>query len=798
MIESGRVRFVTLWVMWLSALSLTAWGQAVDVANRPINKVTVQGLKEVEAKLLENVITVKAGDAYDAAAVAKDIENMTRLGRFAQVAAQVHPNPDGTVDLTYVVLEQRLLADVQIVGNKNKADGELLDLILLRAGDPIDPFLIQRAQQQIRDHYQKDGYFLAEVTVDEQLLNDEGILLLRIREGPQPKVRQVKFEGNDSFPAELLQSKIRTNTYIFIFRKGLISDEQLVQDVDHLRRHYLDNGYLDVRVGRVVETSDDQKDVVVTFVISEGRQYTVANLSFMGNRVLSTAQLIDAITLKAGDVFSADKQRTSEQAIKDLYGKLAFIEAEVAIQRTFHETEPRVDLQIAIEENNRYLTGNVIVRGNELTQDKVVRRHIRRLDPGRPMDSTGIPDTETRIRETGLFREAKVTVLGTPEEEYRDVLVEVKEANTGSLSFGAAISSDSGVFGAIELTQRNFDAADGPESWGEFFTGRAFRGAGQYFSIVLQPGNEFQRYQVNFREPYLFDTNLFLDTSVFYFTRFRENWDEERLGGTAAIGRRFGDVWSASVRTRFESVDISDIEDDAPIDAFAVEGSNDIASLGFNISRDTTDSRFFPTRGTRTVLGIEEVGAIGGDFDFTRASVNWDAFVTLDEDFFGRKTVLKFKVDTGYIFNADTERVTDDTGATHRISGVPLFERFYAGGHRSFRGFRFRGMGPRGIRNDTGREDDDPVGGEFMFLFGTEYDYPIWQDVLRGVLFVDTGTIHRDDISLKDYRLAIGTGLRLKLPIFGQAPFALDFAHPLLKEDGDETRVFSFDIALPF
>src|SRR5687768_9921386 len=124
----------------------------------------------------------------------------------------------------------------------------------------------------------------------------------------------------------------------------------------------------------------------------------------------------------------------------------------------------------------------------------------------------------------------------------RDVLVTVKEKNTGSLSFGAGISSDAGVIGAIDLVQRNFDIADAPDSLGEFFTGKAFRGAGQYFSISLQPGTEFNRFAVTFREPYLLDTDYFLDTTLFYFNREREQYDEARYGGSVGLGQRFGDV----------------------------------------------------------------------------------------------------------------------------------------------------------------------------------------------------------------------------------------------------------------
>jgi outer membrane protein insertion porin family len=757
-------------------------GQAVDVANRPVAKVSVEGVKETETQLLLNQIRTKAGDAYDPQIVAGDIQNLTRLGRFARIEARVDQNPDGTINLTYIVTEQKLLSDVQVVGNKNLTDQDLLAPVLLRAGDPRDPFLIERGKEEIRAAYRKEGYFLADVSVDEETLNDTGILILRVREGPRVKVREVGFEGNTVYPDEVLASKIATNSYIWIFRKGVLSKDQLDQDVAKIREYYQDRGYLDVRVGRRIDLSDDQEDARVTFVIDEGRKYTISDIRIVGATLFPEQEIRQAMTLKIGDIYSQDRLRTTQEALADLFGKLGFIETQVFIQRVFHETEPTVDLEVRVRESRQYLVGNVIIRGNELTQDKVVRRQIRGLEPGQPYDRTGLEMTKRKIRETRLIQDSKITILDSPAEETRDMLIEVKEGNTGSLSFGAAVSSDSGVFGAIDLVQRNFDIQDWPDSWGELFSGRAFRGAGQHFSLTLQPGQEFQRYQVSFREPYLLDSDFFLDTSAFFFTRFREKWDEQRVGGSVGIGKRFGDVWSAQVRTRAEIIDITDLEADAPVDAFAVQGDSTIDSVGLTITRSTVDSALFPTQGTRLVAGLERAGVFGTDYEFTRATADFDVFFTLDEDFFGRKTVLSFGINSGYIFEA---------------SEAPLFERYYAGGHRTFRGFDFRGVGPRGIRNDTKTLGDDPVGGEWMFLFKTEYNFPIWENVVRGVFFMDSGTVQQD-FGFDEYRVAVGAGVRLTLPFLGQAPFAFDLAFPFLKEEGDETRLFSFDVALPF
>ncbi|NJL30668.1 MAG: BamA/TamA family outer membrane protein [Phycisphaerales bacterium] len=177
---------------------------------------------------------------------------------------------------------------------------------------------------------------------------------------------------------------------------------------------------------------------------------------------------------------------------------------------------------------------------------------------------------------------------------------------------------------------------------------------------------------------------------------------------------------------------------------------------------------------------------MGGEFEYTVVALSWRKFWTVDEDFFGYKTVVTLRHEMGYIFEDAQE--------------VPLFERLYAGG-RSFRGFSYRGIGPLGFLPSppaaAGTLSDDHVGGTWLFLMGLEYNFPIYQDTLRGVVFTDTGTVS-DEAGFGEYRVAIGAGIRLKVPFLGQAPFALDFAVPLVKEDGDDARIFSFDISLPF
>ena len=408
-------------------------------------------------------------------------------------------------------------------------------------------------------------------------------------------------------------------------------------------------------------------------------------------------------------------------------------------------------------------------------------RELRGLTPGRRFDRTGLDRSRRRLNDSPLFREATITVLGEPTDAVRDVLVEVTERNTGSITFGANISSDLGLGGAVDITQRNFDIADLPTSLSDLTSGKAFRGAGQTFDLTLSPGARNSTYSLNWSDPYFLESDFSFGVGFFLTERERADFDEQRAGGQVSLGRRFGDVWSARVRARYNQIDIDDIEPDASLDVFETQGTSDLTSAGVSLVRSTIDSVFAPSRGSRTTLGVDRAGAFGGDYDFTRLRANFNKFWTVDVDFLDRKTVLSFRLDTGLIVEKDE---------------APVFERFFAGG-RSFRGFDFRGIGPRGIRADTLEVGDESVGGRWQLLTTLQYEFPLVDNYLRGVVFTDQGTI-TDDPGFDDWRITAGAGVRMQVPFLSQAPFAVDFAIPIQQEDEDEEELVSFTLDIPF
>jgi len=762
-----------------------------ELADRPISDVIVTGHRSEDDQFMRNNLRAAVGDPYRSEVVRGDVDRIYALGRFRYVTAEAELRDDGSVLVVYTVTPQPPVTAVDSTGNKAISDQEIRAIVRQRPGGPRDDYLIERAKRDIERLYRQKGYYLTSVEVDETELDRRGLLIFRIVEGPRVRIRAIEFRGAESFPYRRLIAEVTTRTYLFLLRPGVLDEDRLSEDVAGIDRFYKDRGYLDVRVDRTVELSPDNREAKVVFFVSEGKRFTLRSIDIVRRdgaetgptQVFSAEQLIALMDIKPGDVYSADRIERAVRTIEAAYAGLG--RREVFIGRFNIRTgpEPVVDLLLEIDEGVFARVGAVDIRGNFLTRDKVVRRQLR-FRPGRPLDQSHILESQRRLDRLRLFNEARITVQPPDpfDPEYRDVLVEVKERNTGRVNFGVALGSDSGVAGEISVEQDNFDLLDFPETFRELVAGRAFRGGGQRFSMALRPGTEIFQYSVSLTEPNFLDSDYSLSGFASYRERRFRQYDEERITGSIAIGRTFGEVWQGSVRLRGENVRITAIDPTAPTELFLDRGPDLLLPIGVSLTRSTIGTRIRPGSGSRIELSLDNFGILGGDYDFWRGDLEYSTFLTLREDFLGRRSILRLTGRAGHIFG---------------VSGrSPTYERFYMGG-RSFRGYQFRTIAPKGVRADNGERSREAVGGEWLFFAGAQYEVPLFDETVTGVLFMDSGTV-TDQVGFDDYRVSVGFGVRLYIPQLGPVPIAFDFGFPIRSASGDSRQLFSFSAELPY
>ncbi len=374
----------------------------------------------------------------------------------------------------------------------------------------------------------------------------------------------------------------------------------------------------------------------------------------------------------------------------------------------------------------------------------------------------------------GLFRPTSPFIAGPGDQELTRPLplrVVAEETQTGRLMFGVGINSDAGLVGSVIVDEQNFDWRRVPRSWADVRNATAFRGAGQRLRLEAVPGTEVQRYMASFQEPYLFDTNVSLGLSAYFYDRDYTEWDEERIGGRVSLGYQFTHDLSGSLAFRGARINIHDVIDDTVEPLAEVKGDNYLYGFSGSLTHDTRDNAFLATEGHLLQLSLEQVI---GSYDYPRFEAELQKYYLMHErpDGSGRH-VLQLKSRFAW--------TGDDT---------PIYDHYFAGGFSTIRGFDYRGVSPRmnGIA----------IGGHALLLNSVQYVFPITaDDMVRGVVFLDTGTVEPNLDNWNDkYRLSPGFGLRITIPAMGPAPIALDFAFPIRTNTGDEEQVFAFFVGM--
>ena len=676
---------------------------------------------------------------------------------------------------------RRAIESIDFVNNRTYKDESLRKKLDFEVGDYLDPVLAEAYRRTISEFYRKKGFAFVQVTLDSDKLQ-KGQVIYTIDEGPRVKIGSVKFSGNESIKSSTLKSATKTGARRWFLLPRYYVEEEPVEDVARLQNIYYENGFLDYSIAARREFTDGKTKVHITFDIEEGDAYTVGKIVFIGNGHFDEETLLAGLKLEEGQVYSGRLADLHAERILKLYREQGFVDAGVEQRPQFVAVRGLVNVQFYITEGRQFRIGRVDITGNEQTQDRVVRRVLDEYDftPGRLYNADLAPKQgggrlEEYVRRGTLAEQVIISPVepSSGALDQKDVSVGIKEGQTGSIMLGGGFSSDSDIIGQLIYQQRNFDITDWPESFGEFITGEAFKGAGQSLRIAAEPGMEVSQYSITFTEPYLHDKPTTLDVIGSSWERYRESYDEQRTKGYVGFEKRYKSQWRNSIGFRVENVEVKDLHIDAPQEMINVKGDNALAGVKIGVGRNLTDDRFNPSEGYTFSADYEQVA---GDDVFGIARCSYISYKTLYEDLLERKTVLATKL----------------LSATS-IGEAPPFEKFYAGGTGVYgiRGFEYRGVSTRGLQtNVPSPKRLAPIGSDWIFLANAEVTVPLVGDNFAALFFVDSGTIDTGN-----YRTSVGTGVQILIPQwFGPVPMRFEIAAPFLKDDDDDTQVFSFSV----
>jgi outer membrane protein assembly factor BamA len=733
--------------------------------------VIPQGNHTVSTQRIMSLIKTRPGAEYAKATVDDDLRRLYETKLFRNVEARTAPADDGKVLVYFLIVEYpSTIQDIVYQGAKHFKPDELDTVTGLRRGAPMNPIANKLACQAIQRHYNEAGRMFASVELLEGDRPGDGRIVFNITEGPVVRVSGIGFTGNNFVSSARLNTQVNSSHQVFGLFGGTFNPMMADMDVSKLEEYYKTFGFHDVRVARELQWDEDHRHVRLVFHINEGQRYRVKDVQVDGASTLAPDMLLTGCKLERGEFYDKRKVDVDLATIKDKYGWQGY---GVQAREQNYVTGPGLmTVHYEVQERPPATVGQIIIVGNEVTRQNVILRQIPLL-PGQTLTYPDLRVAERNLARLNIFEvnpengiRPTVGVLDADSDcPVKDILVNVKETQTGSLLFGIGVNSDAGLVGSVVLNERNFDILRPPTSFEDLLSGRAFRGGGQEFRAEAVPGTQLQRYTVSWREPFLFDSPYSLGVSGYYYDRIFTEYRESRLGTRITLGRKLNQYWSVSGTMRVESVGVHDVPFYAPEEIQSVEGQNFLIAFQAGLTYDSRDSYLRPTEGSKLDISFEEVT---GDFTYPIFAVE------------GNKYFTAYQRPDGSGRHVLAARSVFSIAGTH----TPVYDRFYAGGFRSMRGFEFRGVGPDVL--------GFKVGGDFMWLNSLEYQIPLLaNDQLYFVTFVDSGTVERN-VEIKDYRVTAGFGLRIVVPMLGPVPIALDFGFPIVKAPEDREQTFSF------
>lgn len=735
-------------------------------SNKLVKAVDVTGNKAISTSAIMAKIKTRVGQPYYPQAGRDDIKRLYETGYFSDISLDVE-DFEGGLKVVFKVQERPVIEEIKISGNRVLSRYKLIQKMKTKVGQYLSLAVLKEDLGAIKQEYELKG--MPDVSVTHELSTDEKTnkvkVLIMIKEGKKIKIKKIYVDGNLHFSDARILSLIKTRS-AWLFNSGLFKEDQFNDDLERIKAFYLKNGYLDVSVDYRIDY-DKNKNIYLRIIISEGHPYTTGTITILGNEKFPTEDIEKS--LKAcleGGTFSYEFLQEDVANIQGFYFGKGYIFAQVRESASLDPLTGKVDITYKITEGTEAFVERIEIRGNMKTQDKVIRRELR-IKPGERFDGDKLKRTKERLYNLGFFEDVNYDTDPGSEPNKRNLIVDVKEAKTGSFSFGGGYSSIDQFVGFAEIEQKNFDW----QNW------KTFTGAGQDLKLRAEMGSVRNNFEMSFTEPWMFDHPI-----AFGFDLYRREHDknedvgygyrEVRTGGDLRLSKEFSEYIRGGLVYRLEEVEISDVASSATADLKDEEGKNLISSMEFTLTRDTTDNIFNPSRGL-VLSGSYELagGPLGGDKDFNKLFGLGRYYVPV----FG-KGVLEFQLRAGVAMPFQGE------------NKVPIYERFYAGGAETIRGYEERSVGP------VDPVTSDPIGGESLIVANIEYTFPLLEFV-KGALFIDSGNVwsKASEFGTGGFKTGVGFGVRIKTPV---GPLKLDYGIPLNKQPGKENRQGRFHFSM--
>ena len=745
-----------------------------------VSEIKIEGLQRIPDGTLLNYMPIVVGDPIDDNQITYAISELYKTGFFANVKFF----RDGDT-LLVRVKERPSIADVEFTGNSDIDDDALKDALLnigVTRGQIYNRSLLEKLTLELERVYFSQGKYGVKIKTDVTDLDQNRVDIdITISEGQVALIKHINIVGNEAYDDETLLDELESgvpSSWALFSSADEYSKPKLNGDLEKIRSYYLDRGYIRFTIESTqVSITPDKQDIYITVNVSEGDRYKISSSKLTGELVVNRQTMESQIFTRQGMYFSRSLMTNSQKRLEDQMGRIGYAFSEVKVTPEIDDVRKEVALTYYAIPGEKVYVRRIDIFGNDSTQDQVFRREMRLME-GSILASDKLERSKIRIQRLPYVEMVSIDTVPVPGSSTQvDLKVKVEEKLAGSFNIGAGFSQTQGLIFNVGLTQENLF------------------GTGKRLALNINTDRANTIYSGSYTNPYYTIDGISRTVSLSFRDRdateeLINNFQTNSGDLNISYGIPLSEFNTLSLGYGLSHIKIipSTINPSVDVTLFLAQndGQTRFNSLTFNtsFSHDTRNRTVFANAGSQQTIGMN-MTVPGSDLEYYKISYITNTYIGVTS-----ATTLLLRSNLAY---------GDGYGKT---GSLPFFERYFAGGIRTVRGFESNSLGPR-----------DPVsgfavGGNMRVTGGADYIFPIPfvekpPSSLRLSLFLDIGNVYLNNFHTFDaepgdngfqvdqLRSSYGASLVWISPI---GPLRFSYAETINDVPGDDLRAFQFSI----
>lgn len=688
------------------------------------------------------------------------------------------------------VLERPAISEITWSGNSDIEDEqleEILNDIGIVKGRVFNPSALDKIEQGLKQqaYFSRGKYAVRITTSVKELERNRVDIDIEISEGVIATIKQVNIVGNSIYDDDTLLSELQLGvpgTWDWFTSMDEYAKPKLAADQETLKSYYQDRGYIRFAVDSTqVTITPDKKDIYITMNITEGDKYKVKDIKLAGDLKLEESELRKLIFISEGDVFSRNKMIEGKDLVKRRLGNEGYAFANVKVMPIINDETLEVELSYFIEPGKKVYVRRIVFTGNYKTNDEVLRREMRLMEGGE-LSNSQLERSKVRIQRLPYIEEITVNkdpVPGT--DDLVDININITERMSGSFNVGAGYSQTQGFVFNLGLTLDNVN------------------GTGEKLALNFNNDAANEVYSVSFTDPYHTIDGISRTVSLSYRQRDTAeedivNYLENTYGANLTYGIPLSEFDRVRLGVGYNHTDIirgtTTITDDV-LEFLRNNGSGlvneegeylqagvDAFTMLASFTHDTRNRTVFATRGNQQSV-LLDVTTPGSDLQFYKLTYRNKFYFPVSQS-----VTTLVRTDLAY---GDGYKDTNS---------YPFYERFFAGGLRTVRGYDSNSLGPV---SEAEGSIGDPIGGDIRTVASAELIFPVPfmespPSSVRFSAFYDIGNVFlqsQGGFDSEELRSSMGFSFVWLAPI---GPLRFSWAETINDQPGDDKQAFQFSI----